>query len=176
MNAKRQSCKTMRWMTLCRPTMSEKIMSLPKAADISTTTGCPAELQLVLRRQAPVIAAPNCRRHQRPITASSFSWQESICRGQRGRSRGRRPLLGRNHYSWRGSALIQAQRPPVPPSTFKEAGIGGARKAKWMLGQLETPPANAACALHQKKAPHCDIQGNYARLHLCGPCGQDWLK
>lgn len=62
------------------------------------------------------------------------------------------------------------------PSTFKEAGIRGARNPKWKLGQLETPPANTACTLHRNKAPHYDIQGNCTRSHFCSLYGQYWSR
>lgn len=89
-------------------------LSFSVAADISGTTGGPVELgagspQAGASDRRPERQAALKANHCVFIPLTRVHWS-----GSEGKVSGGRPLRRRNHHSWRGSALIPPQRPPVP--------------------------------------------------------------
>lgn len=145
----------------------KKIILLPRTADITTTTGCPTELQQVLCRT--LWSPPQTAGITKGQSLLFYSVDKSPFVGVRGEGLGGDDLWwveAEKSLFMAGERFDSGTKATSSPSRLKEAEIRGVRKPNWMLGQLGTPPANAACTLHRKKHLIIMISREAAEGHI----------
>lgn len=145
----------------------KKIILLPRTADITTTTRCPTELQQVLCRT--LWSPPQTAGITKGQSLLFYSVDKSPFVGVRGEGLGGDDLWwveAEKSLFMAGERFDSGTKATSSPSRLKEAEIRGVRKPNWMLGQLGTPPANAACTLHRKKHLIIMISREAAEGHI----------